>query len=97
MAHVTVIKLSSYIYQMKSYSFSFKVVQIICQNNEKCPSYDALNKGKTTKRKIFNMAFLGSHTINLGEIPLGYIRPLELPTHQISFNSEEVMCKSLVN
>ena len=52
---------------------------------------------KEQKLKIFNRAFLGSHTSNLGEIPLGYIRPLELPTHQISFNSEGVMCKSLVN
>ena len=27
MAHVTVMKLSSYIYQMKAYSFSFEVMQ----------------------------------------------------------------------
>ena len=39
---------------------------------------------KEQKLKIFNRAFLGSHTSNLGEIPLGYIRPLEIPTHQIS-------------
>ena len=73
---------------MKAYSFSFEVVQTIFQYNEKCPSYDVLNKdmhSKRAKRKIFNRVFLGSHTSNLGEIPLGYIRPLDLPTHQISF------------
>ena len=49
------------------------------------------------KRKIFNFPFLGSHTSNLGEIPLKYIRPRGLPTHQISSISEGVMCKTLVN
>ena len=44
MAHVNVIKLSFYIYQMKAYSFSFEVVQTIFQKNEKSSSYDALNK-----------------------------------------------------
>ena len=43
MAHVNAIKLSFYVFQMKAYSFSFEVVQTIFQNNEKCPSYDALN------------------------------------------------------
>ena len=100
MAYVTVIKLSSYIYHMKAYSVCFEMVQAIFQNNEKCLSYDALNKdmhNKKTKKKIFNRVFLGSHRTILGEIPLGYIRLLELPTHQISFNFEGVMCKSLVN
>jgi len=50
MAHVTVIKLSSYIYQMKAYSVSFEVVQTIFQNYEKCPSYNALNKDMHSKR-----------------------------------------------
>ena len=50
MAHVTVIKLSFYMYQMKAYSVSFEVVQTIFQNNEKCPSYDALNKDMHSKR-----------------------------------------------
>ena len=35
---------------MKAYSFSFKVVQTIFQNNKKCPSYDALNKNMHSKR-----------------------------------------------
>ena len=34
---------------MKAYSLSFKVVQYIFQNNEKCPSYDALNGHKYKK------------------------------------------------
>ena len=100
MAHVNIIKLSFYIYQMKAYSFNFKVVQTIFQNNEKCPSYDALNKNmhskRTKKRKIFNRVFLGSHTSKLNETLLGYIRLLGLPTHQILFNFEGVMCKRLV-
>ena len=61
--------------------------------------HGALNKNmhnKKTKMKIFNRAFLGSHTSNLGETLLGDIRLLGLPTHQKSFNSEGVMCKSLV-
>ena len=54
MAYVNVIKLSSYVYQMKVYSFSFEVVQTIFQYNEECSSYDVLNKNihsKRTKRK----------------------------------------------
>ena len=54
-------------------------------------------KAYTFKRKIFNRAFLRSYASNLGEIPLGYIRPFGLPTHKISFNFEGVMCISLVN
>ena len=50
MAHGTVIKLSSYIYPIKAYSFSFEVVQTIFQNNEKCLNYDALNKDMHSKR-----------------------------------------------
>ena len=50
MPHVNVVKLHFYIYQMKAYSFSFEVVQTIFQNNEKCPSYDALNKNMHRKR-----------------------------------------------
>ena len=34
---------------MKAYSLSFKVVQFIFQNNEKCPSYDALNSKNNKK------------------------------------------------
>ena len=53
------------------------------------------SKEKMTKSKIFNCPFLGSHTSNLGKIPLEYIWPPGLPTHQISSNSEGVMCKYL--
>ena len=35
---------------MKAYSFSFEVVQAIFQKNEKCQSYDALNKNMHSKR-----------------------------------------------
>ena len=34
---------------MKAYSSSFKVVQFVFQNNEKCPSYDALNGHRYSK------------------------------------------------
>ena len=34
---------------MKDYSSSFKVVQFIFQNNEKCPSYDILNGHRYNK------------------------------------------------
>ena len=50
MAYATVIKLGFYIYQMKAYSVSFEMVQTIFQNNEKCPSYDALNKDMHSKK-----------------------------------------------
>ena len=33
---------------MKAYSLRFKVVQTVSQNNEKCPSYDALNGNRYT-------------------------------------------------
>ena len=46
---------------------------------------------------MFNRPFLGSHTNNEGEIPLGHIWPPRLPTYQISSNSEGVICKTLVN
>ena len=38
-----------YIYQMKAYSLSFKVVQTVFQNNIKFPSYDALNGHRYSK------------------------------------------------
>jgi len=50
MAHVSVIKLSFYIYQIKVYFVSFEVVQTIFQSNKKYPSYDALNKDMHSKR-----------------------------------------------
>ena len=50
MAHVNVIKLSFYIYQVKVYSFSFEMLQTIFQKDKKCPSYDALNKDMHSKR-----------------------------------------------
>ena len=34
---------------MKAYSLSFKVVQFVFQNNENCPSYDALNGHRYSK------------------------------------------------
>ena len=34
---------------MKAYSFSFKMVQLVFQNNENCPSYDALNAHRCSK------------------------------------------------
>ena len=76
---------------MKDYSFTLEVGQTVFHCNEKCPSYDTLNIikiciAKEQKRKIFNRAFLGSHTINFGEIPLGYLRPLELPYPHTKFH-----------
>ena len=63
---------------MKAYSLSFKVVQIVYQKNENCPSYDALNDHRysNNNRKVeyvLNESFVGSHTSNGGEIPLGHI------------------------
>ena len=37
------------IYQMKAYSLSITVVQVIFQNNEKCSSYDVLNSHRYSK------------------------------------------------
>ena len=37
---------------MKAYSLGIKVVQFVFQNNEKCPSYDALNGERYRKNKI---------------------------------------------
>ena len=34
---------------MKAYSFSFKVMQFIVQNNDKFPSYDVLNGHRYSK------------------------------------------------
>ena len=34
---------------MKAYSLSFKVVQFVFQNNEKCPSFKALNGNRYSK------------------------------------------------
>ena len=62
---------------MKPYFLSFTVVQFVFQNNEKRPSYDALNGHRYSKNnkksRMFNRPFLGSHTNNEGEIPLGHI------------------------
>ena len=61
---------------MKAYSLSFKLVQTVCQNNVKCPSYDTLNGhrySKNNKKVEYLIGFFGSHTSNGGEIPLEYI------------------------
>ena len=63
------LKLSCSIYKMKAHSLSFIVEQVVFQNNEKCSSYDVLNGHRYSKI----MLFLGSHTSNDSETPLGHI------------------------
>ena len=85
---------------MKAFSVSYKAVKSVFKTLKTAQVmmlWMITGKEKMTKSRIFNSPFLGSHTSSLGQIPLGYIWPAGLPTHQISSNSEGVMYKTLVN
>jgi len=49
------------------------------------------------KVEYFGDLLQGSHTTSEGQTPTGIMLPLGLLVHQVWSNSEEVMCKLLLN